>query len=99
VAAPIAGDEGKDDGRDEEPLLASITSSAASLITEPYVSADGRGSDTGIFSCMRVRVDTKEGLPPLASLRGAVLPLEVLPVTGLALAKTGVIGRNCGLVC
>jgi len=50
VAAPIAGDEGNDDGRDEEPLLASITSSVASIITEVYVSPDARGSDTGIFS-------------------------------------------------
>lgn len=98
MAAPIVGDEGNDDGRDEEPLMALITSSVASLITELYVSPDDRRSDTGIFSCMRVRVDTKEGLPPLACLRDAVLPLGVLPVTGLALAKTGVTGRNCGFV-
>jgi hypothetical protein len=99
VAAPIAGDEGNDDGRDEEPLLTPITSSASSLITEVYVSPDVRGSDTGIFSRMRVRVDIKEGFPPLPCLRDAVLPLEVLPVTGLALGKTGVIGRNCGVAC
>jgi len=99
VAAPIDGDEGNDDGRDEEPLLASITPSAASLITEAYVSPEARGSDTGIFSCMRVRVDIKEDFPPLPCLRDAVLPLEVLPVTGLVLGKTGVTGRNCGLVC
>lgn len=99
MAVPIAGDEGNDDGSDEEPLLASITSSVASLITEAYVSPDARGSHTGIFSCMRVRVDIKGGFPPLPCLRDAVLPLEVLPETGLALGKTGVIGRNCGLVC
>jgi hypothetical protein len=94
VAAPIAGDEGRDDGRDEEPLLASNTSSVASLITEVYVSTDVPESDTGMFSCMRVRVDTKEGFPPLPCLRDAVLPLELLPVPVLALGKTGVIGRN-----
>jgi hypothetical protein len=99
VAAPIAGDEGKEHGRDAEPLLVSNTSSVPSLIIELYVSPEVPASDTGIFSCMRVRVEMKEVFPPLPCLRDAVLPLELLPVTGLVPGKTGVIGRNWELVC